>query len=476
MKKIFDFLFKTNIKIYFLSILSSFIGIGLNFFLARVLQAEAYGEIQYLVSLATTISNFLLFGLSSFLIREAKNKEKNDGIINKCFSLYLTIAIFSIPIVYFILSKMSLKYNLDILMIIMIIIVSIFMGVNTIITSYYQGAGKYHISIIFESLLPKATLLLLAIFFTIIGKLTKFQESYLIFYAVIYGITALIFTFKLFKKIDFTFSKSEIQSIFYFFGVTITYTLSQNLTKVLQGGLYDNKVALAIISVSLSIISIVSIFTNVINNITKPIYAKYNRENNIDSIMETYQFNTRVNCYIAIPFYIFFITQSKNFLYIFGESYTIYPNILLILSIYSMISCLTGPNGSMLAMTGKEKWELLNGIVHLLVFLLFAYIFRQNTIYGLCLALLIGDLVVNVMKYIEVWLLFKRAPLNIKTILSISIIFIIDFACIFFLKYISNFVLWLVIGILVGACTIIINFIITLFRKKDFKMLLELKP
>lgn len=474
MKRLFNLFSRTNLKTYFLSIASSIIGIGLNFFLAHVLQAEAYGEIQYLVSISTTISNFLLFGLSSFLIKESKNINNKNSIINKCFSLYFAIVIFLLPILYFVLSKMTLKYNIEMIMIIIILVVAVFMGINSMISSYYQGLGKYHISIIFESLLPKLVLFILAIIFTLIGKITNFQANYLYCYAIIYGTIAILFAFRLFKKIDFSFTKGEIKSIVYFFGVTITYTLSQNLTKVLQGGLYDNKVALAIISVSLSIISIVSIFTNVINSITKPIYAKYSREGNKNEILSTYQLNTRVNCYISIPFYIFFLTQGERFLYLFGSSYLAYPNILTILSIYSMVSCITGPNGSMLAMTGKEKWELINGIVYLLVFLLCAYLFSNDKIYGLCLSLLIGDLIVNILKYIEVWVLFKKSPLNLKTLLTIAIIFVVDFAIIFFLKFIDDLLLWLAIGLFIGVLAIIINFSITPFRKSDLKTILDL--
>ena len=99
-------LFKSkNILIYFLSFAASAVGIGLNFFLARALEAEYYGRIQYLVALATTCSQVLIFGINMFLIREAKNAEHKGEIINKCFSLYLMIVVFFVPIIYFVLNN-----------------------------------------------------------------------------------------------------------------------------------------------------------------------------------------------------------------------------------------------------------------------------------------------------------------------------------------------------------------------------------
>ena len=53
-----------NIITYVLSFSASAVGILLNFVLARVLRAEAYGHLQYLVALSTTFSQFMIIGLN----------------------------------------------------------------------------------------------------------------------------------------------------------------------------------------------------------------------------------------------------------------------------------------------------------------------------------------------------------------------------------------------------------------------------
>jgi hypothetical protein len=128
----------------------------------------------------------------------------------------------------------------------------------------------------------------------------------------------------------------------------------------------------------------------------------------------------------------------------------------------------------MLSMIGKEKWELFNGIVNLISFVLFAYIFSNDIIYGLCYALLFSTLLVNILKYIETWILFKQNPLDIKTITTLIIVFCVDFCAIFFLRNIDNWILWLIVGIVVGIITIGTNFLITLYRD-DFRNLIHLK-
>ena len=179
-----------NLIVYLLSFFASAIGIGLNFFLARILEAELFGRIQYLVALATTCSQFLIFGLNTFLIREAKNDNQKGQVANKCFSLYLGIVLFFLPILFFVLNKFVPNTSGNLILTICVIVTAILMGLNSLVSAYFQGNGKYHFSIVFENLLPKLVLLITAIVFMVLGKIFFFQENYLIFYIVCYSILA----------------------------------------------------------------------------------------------------------------------------------------------------------------------------------------------------------------------------------------------------------------------------------------------
>lgn len=457
--------------------MASIIGIGLNFFLARVLEAEYYGRIQYLVALATTISQILIFGLNMFLIREAKNTEHKGEIINKCFSLYLIIVIFFLPIIYFVINNFVTVTQGNIFAATSVLTCAILMGINSLIASYYQGSGKYQISIIFESLLPKLFLLLTAVVFLLIGRMTFFQEKYLLFYIAFYSCVAIPFIFILFRKISFSFKTAELASIFFFFGVTVTYSLGNNLTKVLQGSLYHNNVALAIISISISFINLVHVFTAVLDNLIKPIFAKKKREKDYDGLFNIYRFETRANAYISVPMYMFLIFNPSIFLGLFGSSYTAYPLILSIIAIANFVNDMTGSNGTMLAMTGNERWELFNGFSYFVVYIGCIFVFSFDKVYGLCFALLTAQVFVNILKYAEVWILFKKSPLDFKTILSILIIAVCNCAPIIALSYLEiKTIIWLIIGVVLGVCLVFANFFgLSLYRKSDFKQLLQIK-
>lgn len=461
-----------NILPYLLSSIGFLLGIVLNFILARVLGAEQYGEIQYSLSIAMTFSSIIIFGLTWYVIREAKSDKHQGQLMNKAFSLMFTIAIFVLPILYHIITN-YLGYGVTSLTV-SILITAVVMSINSLGSAYFQGMGKYSITLIIDNIVPKLFILIVTIIFMAISQMELFQKLYINFYLLIYGIVAIIILKLTYKKINLKFNKNELISISFFFGVTITYSLTTNLMKVFQGSLYDDKVALAIISISLILVGFINIFTNVIMNIAKPLFARLRRENNESELINAYRFITRVTCYISVPFYIFLLTQGQNFLYIFGKSYLQYPTIIILLSAKAFVADISGPNGTMLSMIGKEKWELFNGIVNLISFVLFAYIFSNDIIYGLCYALLFSTLLVNILKYIETWILFKQNPLDIKTITTLIIVFCVDFCSIFFLRNIDNWIIWLIVGIVVGIITIGTNFLITLYRD-DFRNLIHLK-
>jgi len=466
-----------NIFIYLISFVSSAVGILLNFFLARILEAEIYGKIQYFVALATTCSQFMILGLNTFLIREAKNEKQNGDVLNKCLSLYFAIVIFAFPIIWFVLSNYIANTKSNHYLTLIVIIMAILMGVNALVSSFFQGSGKYQLKVFFENLLPKATMFILALVFMLLGKINNFANNYLLFYIGIYSLVAIPLLFIFYKKIIFSFTKSELMTIAFFFGITLTYSLGNNLTIILQEGLYKNEIALAIISVSISIVSLVKVISAVLDNMIKPIFAKKKRENDIDGLLGAYRFDTRVNSYVSVPLYIFFILHSSKFLALFGESYTQYPLILMFIALVNAVTDVTGPNGTMLAMTGKEKWELLNGIIYFAVYISFVFVFSFDKIYGLCISLLLAEIAVNVVKFIEVWLIYKRPPLDIKTLFTILLEVTFDFGIIFTLRFLTvSLWLWMIIGILVGVLLVIINtFVLSFYRKKDFSTLLELR-
>lgn len=457
---------------FILSVVSAAIGFSFNFIISRLLGAEIYGELQYLLSLCSTASSFFCFGLTWFIIREAKNGKHGKYLMSNVLTIFFIICAYLTPIVFYILNRTSDLMNQTSTQF-LIIGVAITMSINVLFSAYYQGIGKYHDSIIIENIIPKIVVLIITIVFLLLGNLEYFAKNYLLFYLIIYGSVSVILFKKFFKKLTMNLGKKDFLSISFFFGVTITYSLTSQLTKVFQGAFYQDKTVLGIISASLTLIDLISIITGVVTKLIQPVFAKLKRENNFDGLLEAYRLSTRLCCYFGIPFYTFLLLQGDRFLIWFGDSYLAYPFIIVILAITNMISTLTGPTGTMLSMTGKEKIELFNGIINIGVFSIGCFIFSYDPIYGFCLALLCSTVVVNVIKYCEVWVIYKRSPLNFKTIVGALIILIVNVPVIYFLGYISNYWVWFFVSLFSGMTIICLNFIIGL-HKQDFKKMMAL--
>ena len=127
-------------------------------------------------------------------------------------------------------------------------------------------------------------------------------------------------------------------------------------------------------------------------------------------------------------------------------------------------------------MTNHEKNELFNSLAHFGVFALACWIFSFNKIYGLAIALVVGEIFLTIIKFTEVCFIFKKLAMNLKSVLTLFIIIAIDGIIIFSYRYIpiNNLYLWFGIGIMIGLCIIGINFIVSLYRKSDFRHLFKI--
>lgn len=467
--------FKT-ISLYFFSATGAILGFLLNLFLARAVSIEALDRIKYVISLATILSNILVLGLPSFLIREASNKN-NPVVFDKCITLFLLALCFEMPIFFYYLFNFSSYSNGNVYLSWLVIGIALFLGFNSLISAYCLGRKKYHLTYILESIIPKSVLFISLIVFICLGMSGLLSRYYLIVYLIIYVFVAVLFLVRNFKRITIHFKKTEIISICFFFGITITQTLSNNLTPVLQKDLFPDIVGVtSTISLSVSLLSVIDVFTGVLNNITKPLFAHHSRQKEDEKILNIYRFGTRVNSYISIPVYVFLAIHSNKFLAFFNPELVKYSLILSLISLKGLFGSLFGITGSLLAMTNHEKNELFNSIAHLGVFALACLIFSFNRIYGLAIALVIGEIFLTVLKFIEVCFIFKKLAMNLKSILTLIIIIAIDSLIVFAYKFIpiSNLYFWIGIGIVIGLCLIVVNFALSLYRKKDFKLLFKI--
>jgi len=429
-------------------------------FVARPLGATLYGKVQYYVGIINILSMIICFGFPSYLIKSSQFESNHKAFFSKTmFAVdFLSIVIFPC---FFLVSYFALsKLGKDPILITALFIASLVQSLGSILASFLLGVKKPSQSIFIDNILPKGLLLIASMIFIFFGATEDFPTYYIYLYLGIHLACILPFIIKFLSKTKVFFTKKEIISIATFFLISVTYSLNDSIAKVIQGEYSTTFDSVGIFALSTQIISFSTIFSNAITSISRPAFSQLAQAGDDEKLIAFYKKILRVNSYIAIPFIVALCVQSLNVLGLFGPSYQAYPFILIIVGIASLFSTITGPSGTMLAMAGHERFELVNGLISLGLFLGFSFWLVNLTIYGLPLAILISTIVVNIIKLIEVNVIYKKIPMDMKTIIHLLVLIVLSLGVFYVLSFISNKLFWIASNLLSGIAIIILFFIV----------------
>ncbi|MDY0143368.1 MAG: oligosaccharide flippase family protein [Bacteroidales bacterium] len=433
---------------------TALISIITTYFVAKPLGPVLYGELQYYLGVIQVLSLVSALGLSEFMVKNVQFSTDKKGFFSKWITLIAGWNIIILP-VFFVIAFFALHtFNRNILLIMIVTVCAIFMCILNIVAAFFLGNFKQSKSMFFHNFLPKISLLLMSVILLYVCKfINEFTNYYMIGFFLIYGIISVAFLFKLYKKTELKFSKVEIISLISFFAISATYSLNSALAKIIGTEYYNQLDTVGAYALSVQIMGIGTLFSGTITSMSRPYFSLLS--NDKEKLMNYFRKITRINAYIVIPFCIAFIVQSKKVLSIFGSGFIPFYWILIILSIGTLISDLTGPNGSMLAMAGYEKIELINGIVNIVIFLLCAFFFKNLGISGLALATLAAIIGTNIMKFIEILFIYKNNPYNFSLFLHFLILILISALVFSIIGLINNIYLAIAIDAIAGIILII---------------------
>ena len=442
-----------------LSALSAALSLMTTLFIARPLGAEEYGKVQFYVGIMQVLSIVTALGLPDFLTKNAQFAQNKKAFFSKYFLLVCCWSIIVYPaffaVAYFLLSS----FAQNALLISITGIASLAQCVCLLISGYFLGTYKQTKSILFGAFFPKLLLFIFAIVLLFgFSMYENFYLPYLYGFLGIYGFIAVIFIFLLVRKTSFKFTKKEIISIISFFALSATYGLNTALGKVIGSEYYNSFAGVGAFSLSAQIVALSNLFTGVITSMSKPVFSSLVGDK--EKLILYFKKITRINSYIVIPFCMGFIVQSNFLLSLFGTSYAPFGEILILMSCGALFENITGPNGSMLAMANHEKLEVINGIINIVVFLAgaFAFIFLKST--GLALAILVTALVLNVIKSIEIFVIYRTNPYPLKLIVHLLILIAVSSLTFYLVAFIPNSYALVTVDCVVGIGLIVLAFIV----------------
>ena len=162
-------------------------------------------------------------------------------------------------------------------------------------------------------------------------------------------------------------------------------------------------------------------------SIYAPMASQFHGEGNKEKLSSTYQLVSRWLLMCAIPIASIFIIFPEKVLLLFGSEYVASSQILVILTVATLIQAILGAAGPTLSMSGYTRLVLWNTIgAFILNFGLNIWLIPQYGITGAAMATLISLTAVGLARVIEVGIILKMSFINqklIKPIIAGSITF-----------------------------------------------------
>jgi O-antigen/teichoic acid export membrane protein len=153
------------------------------------------------------------------------------------------------------------------------------------------------------------------------------------------------------------------------------------------------------------------------NMIFSPVIADLYHRDRSDLLQPLFRSVTRWTIILSLPVFLWIVVAGKTTLGVFGPEFVVGYDALVLFSIGLMISVVTGPVGVALAMTGYQKWNVLNAVVTAIVgVVLTVVLVPRMGIAGAGLAAGASNGLVKVARLFQVRYLLKLTPYDRSTL------------------------------------------------------------
>ena len=173
--------------------------------------------------------------------------------------------------------------------------------------------------------------------------------------------------------------------------------------------------------------------------------AELDEQGDINQMEKIYQMANKWIVIVQLPIFLVMVFFPKTLLSIFGEEFTNGTQALIIMAIANLIKVGTGMGGIIIDMTGYTKLKLVNSIIRLVIFItLDLLLIPKWGIVGAAVAILVGEGGINILRLLQVYVIYKILPFNksfYKPILATVVGAIVVLVAGRFLPYESNYIL-----------------------------------
>ncbi|MDZ7724820.1 MAG: flippase [candidate division KSB1 bacterium] len=354
-----------------------------------------------------------------------------------------------------------------------------FFTLYRMLIAVFDGFKRADVESIIESIVAPALYILLLIGVSLLSpRLTSVITARILVYMISCGIL-LRLVFKYFKDIADSVDQPVNLKAFYVYSAPLfligTLNLLMNHVDILLTGYYleSSHVGIYTIAQRLAMLSLLAL--QAINVIFSPHISELFHEQKINELERLFKLFTRWVYSFSLLVFVFYVLFKNQLLAFFGHEFLTGQSALLLLTLGQMINGLGGPNGTILVMTGKQKWMLWNSVLMLFLNTLFNILFIPRWgITGAALATGTSIVVVNILKTLQVYHEFRIHPYDWPYLGNTAVI-VAAGAIVMALQHLIH--LKGLPGAMAGGIillTLCIGGYLTLVKSKDDKMIITL--
>lgn len=423
----------SSFKSFFWNILGAGLGFIFQMSAAKLLGAEVYGQANYYLGYVSTITIFICFGLQTYIPKYINKYDDKKQFFSDLFFTYSTLFVVTEIIIFIILKSRGLD-NFEV---IIISVLAYLTTLSELILSYNVSVGKASEGMFNRKFL--FSFFNLTIFMVGYVFITKKYYIYILAMILSYMCTTLYFLVKNIKRPKLRLY--IIRSSLGFYVIQLIYGLYLSYSKVLQKD-FGTFETVGVLSISLTLGTLVAMLGDNFAKVSMPLFSKAWNEKDYKTLKDSYMLTTRINCYLVLPIALTLIINANRILDILGRGYNGGEIIFILIMISQFINSFTGPNGTILVMTKYTNFEIFNGIVKLATAILTISIFGKKYVWAVACSLALSEIVVNILKTIQVRAKIGIYPYDLKNMIYILGLALGEFICLFLISRIQNFVVW----------------------------------
>ena len=396
------------------------------YLMARALGADQFGLYTIALSTATLIAGVAVFGLHTALVRYVAvySKQKDEaelwGLlqlgtgVSVLLSTLLAIGLFTLA--YVVADRIYHRPELAPLLQIMAIVIP-FMALSTVLAGATQGFKKMHYAVIAQNFVQVLVRLVLIVIMFFIGM--KAIHAVAIFGLANIIVAALLLyflhrEFPLNRSLRFAkHNRREILSFSLPVWISgLLRTFRSNIQILLLGTFYT--------AAGVGIFAVVSrtnllgrMAFNSIGTSSRPIIAEIHATDDRAQLASIYQTTGRWAFTINLPIFLTLMLFSEAILAIFGEDFIAGAMALRILAVAELVDAMTGICGVIIDMTGHTRLKLANSVTQLVLAIsVNILLIPRFGLLGAAVGALIVNAVINNLRMVEVWYLYRILPFN----------------------------------------------------------------